>query len=305
MLVVVICIAFAVAAVVIHRRRRRAVSLAPRGPYRATSACHMTRSQPGNRNDARTFSHSRLETFDKCPRAYELKYLRGEEEAFGTIETFLGRKLHESIEWAYASGTGHRQRAVLPALTAHFDRLWLAGRPREMRIVKRNRTLASYQELGHKMLRSFWTRVLSSDRSETLGLEHRFTMKFDDGACYTGVIDRIARSSTDTIELIDYKTGRSDYIDPPGRSRQLQSYATWAFEEFNTPELTLRVEDLRGERRLQHRMTISDREEVRLALQRDMERVGGARVFPPRASVLCGWCGYRPSCREGTAYWGR
>jgi ATP-dependent helicase/DNAse subunit B len=45
-----------------------------------------------------TYSHSRLETYQNCPRQYKLQYIdKVEVEERESVEAFLGSKVHETL----------------------------------------------------------------------------------------------------------------------------------------------------------------------------------------------------------------
>lgn len=47
------------------------------------------------------YSYSCISLFENCPRAYQFKYIEGKEEAFTTIEQFLGHAVHNTLRIAY------------------------------------------------------------------------------------------------------------------------------------------------------------------------------------------------------------
>jgi putative RecB family exonuclease len=253
------------------------------------------------RDDA--FSHTRLEKFQNCPKAYEFRYLIRKEEAFGTIETFLGRTIHSVLEWAYEN-RNHRDHApsINDALK-QYEHLWSRGSDHEMKVVKRRASALAYMRQGREMLEAYWSRVFLKDRTATISLEKKFHFTIDDEFQYTGVIDRIARRENGNIILIDYKTGNPRYIKPPDRNHQLHSYAFWATQEHGVDELTISIEDLQGRQTLSHDWQAQSREVVLKSIREQVSRIQGTRRFAANPSVLCGWCGYRPFCKEGRAQW--
>lgn len=254
--------------------------------------------------DLTVFSHSRLEKFEKCPKAYEFRYIKNMPESFGTIETFLGRAVHSTLEWAY---TERDRRGVPPTgkeLESQFLSTWATGSPQEMRVVKKSISAASYKAQGQEMLRSFDRRVLAKDKTETIALEKEFRLALSGGTTFTGVIDRLARDSDGTVHVIDYKTGSSRNIVAPDQSRQMHVYGAWASEEHGATRVGLRVEDMQGERALSHTWTTASRAALISRLESQIAEVSHARKFPAVTSPLCGWCGYRPHCSEGRSRWG-
>jgi RecB family exonuclease len=249
------------------------------------------------------FSHTRLEQFEKCPKAYEFKYVKQQPEAFGTIETFMGRTVHSALEWAYQERDSRDGIPSAKDLVKQYERLWSQGSRNEMKVIKKRMNARDYKKTGKEALQSYWKRIFSSDTTQTIALERRFELELDDGSMYCGVIDRMARDGDGQVVLIDYKTGNPRYIKSPRQGRQLRSYAAWAAGELDADEITLCIEDLQGERTLTHPWKARSRTSIVKALKEGIAEVKRAKRFPAQPSVLCGWCGYRPYCKEGKSAW--
>ena len=48
-----------------------------------------------------TFSYSQLNTFRTCPQQYKIIYLDGARKESESIEAFMGKRVHEVLEWLY------------------------------------------------------------------------------------------------------------------------------------------------------------------------------------------------------------
>src|SRR5277367_1465129 len=69
------------------------------------------------------YSHSRLETFEKCPLKYQFKYVQEIAEPTEFVEQFAGKRVHEALEKL------HREQAsgkspTLPELLAFLRQQW-------------------------------------------------------------------------------------------------------------------------------------------------------------------------------------
>lgn len=47
------------------------------------------------------YSHTQLKTFEQCPLKYRFKHLDGIETVVESIETFLGKRVHEALKCLY------------------------------------------------------------------------------------------------------------------------------------------------------------------------------------------------------------
>ena len=47
------------------------------------------------------YSYSQLSTFKNCPQKYKIQYIDKVKNNNESIESFLGKRIHESLEWLY------------------------------------------------------------------------------------------------------------------------------------------------------------------------------------------------------------
>jgi hypothetical protein len=100
------------------------------------------------------YSHSRLGTFETCPRQYWFAYIeKPEVERPDTVEAFLGSRAHEALEELDRMLLQGR-RLTREELRRFFDdacaRQWHDG----VRIVKRGLKAADYREVGRKGIKA-------------------------------------------------------------------------------------------------------------------------------------------------------
>ncbi len=247
------------------------------------------------------YSYSSMSLFDRCPLAFEYRYLRGEEEAFTTIEQHLGQSVHDAVETAYAARSRGAEMSADDLLEC-FRQVWTAVDLPGLRIVRRNLTAERYYLDGVAMLAAFHERVFRSDPLETLCLEQRFCLDLPagDGAvfAFSGVIDRLARRPDGCLRVTDYKSGRS--VPDPAADLQLQAYALHVLQRYGAEQVELCYEDLRAARTIAFLFPGSRARLVERLLVDKIEAIEKATRFPARPSALCGWCGFNPLCPDGS-----
>ena len=89
------------------------------------------------------YSHSRLTTFEQCPLKYKFKYIDELEPDYeNSIEAFLGKKVHETLEWLYA----HPQKAgvILDDAVAFYIAAWNSDFNEGIKIVKEDQSSEYY-----------------------------------------------------------------------------------------------------------------------------------------------------------------
>lgn len=248
---------------------------------------------------APAYSFSRISTFEHCARKYRYRYLDQIREAFDSIEAFMGRQVHETVEWLF-SRAGHEDRPTAAQTLSRYCEHWdarIAAAPRAVRVVKRDETAEMYRRTGAEILNRFHRERYVSDTRETLANEKHFEVVIDGRFRFQGYIDRLARDAEGRLYVIDYKTGRRAPDRFEGKEAdQLEAYALAVFAEADVDELDLVLEFLRAGKVLTRRVRRTEIVQVETRLAEKIATVGEATVFPPSPGALCDWCGYNDIC---------
>jgi superfamily I DNA/RNA helicase/RecB family exonuclease len=174
-----------------------------------------------------SFSHSQLRTYTECPLQYAFQrvYRIPVAETPGYFE--FGHVIHQAFE-VYARQRRDAIAAGLPApgyetLREAFEEAW---KPRNF---ADEHAARHYSERAEPALKRFYDREVAN-LAEAVGFEVGFTLKIDTQTdeppvLIYGVIDRIDRHADGTIEITDYKTGRSKNQADVDKDDQLSAYA--------------------------------------------------------------------------------
>ncbi len=248
---------------------------------------------------AQIYSHSRLATFEDCPKRFEFRYVLKIKTDTEGIEAFVGKRVHEVLERLYLSV----ERDLMPSLPRvifryHklFDEAYDSHR---VRIVREGTPLVFYRNLGERCLSDYYRRHYPFDQSETLGIEQRVVFSLDGEEKYRiqGIIDRIARAPDGTIEIHDYKTGkRVPSQDELDSDRQLALYQIGLADRYPGEPMRLVWHYLQH-----NRVHTSTRTQEQLQSLRDdtgnlIDRVQAETEFKAKRSGLCDWCEYNDRC---------
>jgi RecB family exonuclease len=253
----------------------------------------MSPTTPTPRN---LFSFSRIKTYHQCPLRYRYRYLKGMPEAFRSIESFLGNVVHNVLEWIYAQrdlGTS----PTLDATLAHFDENWESSWTEDVAVVRVHTTAEQSFKIGRELLQRYHGDTFQRDRSDTLALEQRFSLRLSPEIVFTGFADRVGRTQGGLLFVVDYKTSKSQG-DPSEFSEGLQAplYAACALRHHNDPEALAGYHYLRHGTTRWHRIS-RDRGDQLLDRFRDLVgELRAAAEFPARPGVLCAWCGFNAHC---------
>ena len=71
-----------------------------------------------------TFSYSQLNTFKTCPQQYKIIYLDGVRKEHASIEAFMGKIVHEVLEWLYNPENMEKSYITFDHLSRAYDDQW-------------------------------------------------------------------------------------------------------------------------------------------------------------------------------------
>jgi putative RecB family exonuclease len=246
------------------------------------------------------YSHSRLSSFESCPRKFQYRYLLKLPADTESIEAFAGKRVHEVLERLYKAARENRVPAlgrVLERFRALWNEHFDAGK---LRIARSENGPDLYRENGERCLSNYYRRHYPFDADETLGLEQRVTFSLDAEGRYRlqGVIDRVVRARDEAIEIHDFKTSqrvpRQNDLD---RDRQLALYQIGVGEKYG-PDRPIR---LVWHYLLPDQVRTSTRTPEALAELRTntiglIDKIRAETRFEPRPGPLCAWCEYAEIC---------
>jgi putative RecB family exonuclease len=246
------------------------------------------------------FSHSRLASFEDCPRKFHYRYVLRLPAESESIEAFLGKRVHEVLERLYH----FTRRGLVPSLAKVLHRFRLLWDERfevsRVRIAREGHGAELYRANGERCLTNHYRRYYPFDRDETLGVEEHVAFSLDEGSRYRvqGVIDRIVRARDEAIEIHDYKTSaRVPAQADLDQDRQLAFYQMGVARGFGEDQpIRLVWHYLLSDQVRTSSRTPEELADLRRATIRLIDRIRAERRFDPRPGPLCRWCEYRELC---------
>lgn len=245
------------------------------------------------------YSHSRLSSFENCPRQFYFRYVEKVPVETESIEAFLGKRVHEVIERL----NRFVERGMVPSLgkvLARFRALWDEHFDSDrVRIVRAENPPEAYRESGERCLRNHYGRHYPFDADETLGIEQHVAFALDDAGRYRmqGIVDRIARARDGAIEIHDYKTGRfvpsQQALD---QDRQLALYQIALAPRYGDAPVRLVWHYLLRDQTRVSTRTPEQLDRLRAETAARIDEIEAERSFEPRPSTLCSWCEFRTIC---------
>jgi putative RecB family exonuclease len=249
---------------------------------------------------AEIYSHSRLSSFEDCPRKFQYRYVLKLPSETEGIEAFVGKRVHEVLERLYRF-TGDGKVPSLARVLERFHLWWEehfdAAR---IRIVREGLDAEYYRRLGERCLTQYYRRNYPFDADETLAVEERVLFSLDPAGEYRlqGFVDRVVRARDGALEIHDYKTSarvpRQEWLD---RDRQLALYQMGLAERFGHGKPVrlvwhyLAPNQVRTSQRTPEQLETLRADTIAL-----IDRVRAEQEFKPKTGPLCSWCEFNDIC---------
>ena len=244
------------------------------------------------------YSHSKLATYENCPRQFKLRYLdRIElpEEAEG-IEAFLGSRVHDVLEKLHKELILSKMNS-LEDLLMYYNDEWDKQWHDNIVIVKKNFSKEHYRNAGTEAITTYYKRHQPFNQSRTIATEQLITFKIN-GHSIRGYIDRLSRRDDGTYEIHDYKTsGTLPAQSKFDADRQLALYQIGIREQFSdAKDVSLVWHYLIFDTEFRSERSESQLEDLKAQVEALINEIEQDTKFVPVESNLCGWCEYPEYC---------
>jgi len=250
------------------------------------------------------FSYSSIQTFKKCPAQFKFKYIDKIYKKDESIEAFLGKRVHESIEYLYNRIKSGFIPILDEILKVHRS-LWKEKWHKKIAIYYTKKSPRDYFFLGEQCISRYYRKYHPFSKN-VLSNEYEVEFNLDNDPNYRlkGIIDRIDHDGKGNWSIHDYKTGKRYFTQEEAeKDTQLALYQigiTNKFDEVKSVQLVWHF--------LQHgimvKLTKTDDELSKVARKTKMEidkirsEINNSREFKPNPMILCNWCYYWDECTE-------
>ena len=249
------------------------------------------------------FSHSRLKTFENCPRKFAFQYIEKPDiERRDSVEAFMGTAVHNTLENLYKSIMMERVPKWEETRDFYED-FWAKNWRDDILIVHKQFSADDYRNVGRRCLQDYFVAHFPFAEGRVLALEERILVDLDGTGKYKlqGFIDRLQQQEDGTIEIHDYKTSRRlPSQEEINRERQLALYQIGIEERWpDTKAVTLIWHYMRSNRTLVSKRSPASLEDLKRDTIELIDTIGYAterNEFPPHETMLCDWCEFYPIC---------
>ncbi|NOZ81183.1 MAG: PD-(D/E)XK nuclease family protein [DPANN group archaeon] len=246
----------------------------------------------------KSYSHSRLGTFENCRLSYKYKYIDHiETEIENTVEAFMGSRVHDTLELLYKR-LMFEKLLTLQELFDFYNKAWDKEWSDGILIVRDELSAEDYRKTGLRMIRDYYNHYQPFDQARTIALENQDFYPLDDNYKMHIRIDRLADAGDGVYEIHDYKTSNTlPTQEKADADRQLALYSLWVRDQYkDAKKVRLIWHYLQFDKEIVSERSDEQLAELKkdiLALIKDVEQ---ETEFKPKTSALCSWCAFKPIC---------
>ncbi len=248
------------------------------------------------------YSHSRLSSFENCPRQFKYRYVDQLKVETEGVEAFMGKRVHEILERLYHHVERHQKPPSLAQVLDRFREDWERSWHDKILIVRSENPRAYYQERGARCLENYYRTYYPFTNGRTVALEAPLRLQLDTEGRYKlrGIVDRIVARAEGCFEIHDYKTGaflpRQQSLD---RDRQLALYQIGLEQTYpDVQEVELVWHYLIHNKTLRSRRSTEALAELRRTTIELIDAIEAESDYAARPGPLCRWCDYGSICPD-------
>ena len=271
------------------------------------------------------FSDSSLQSYQKCPAQFQFRYIEKIFKNDEGIEAFMGKRVHETIEYIYNQKNLGLNLSIDKIIEYHHS-LWENKWHGRVAIVNRNilpvdrekniplwkKYAAFYFRTGEKCLTKFYSLNQPFDEN-VYANEYKMDFLIGNNSDYRikGIVDRLDVDENGNWIIHDYKTGKRPYNQKEAdQDMQLGLYQiglektkknindvllVWHFLQQSKENILVYSRRSKSDLEKIIKKIISLIDEIRLKLIKNEK-------FVAKKSILCNWCYYWQECplQEGS-----
>ncbi|MBU0761821.1 MAG: PD-(D/E)XK nuclease family protein [Candidatus Altiarchaeota archaeon] len=251
------------------------------------------------------FSHSRIECFNECPRKFRYRYIdKVVIEDFDTVERYMGRKVHEALEYLYKKAM-YGDAPDIDDIVRHYNSIWSEGIGDNVMVVNDGATHDDYRILGERCIADYFEKHAPFDSVKTIATELlvRTDLKNDGNYRLVGYIDRVDRVGDGVYEIHDYKTSSKVLSqNKADDDRQLTIYEMGLRTLYNdVHDVEYVWHYLAHGKEIRSKRDVKDIEAHKREIIDSIHRIEEAIVegwYPAVKTPKCMWCEYQSICSK-------
>ncbi len=249
-----------------------------------------------NRQPILKFSYSALKSFKDCPRKYEYNYILKIPQSPTGASSF-GSSLHNTLNEFYKLVNQSKQAVLfedyqedlsLNKLLSIYEDKWISvgyeSREHHDSLKKR----------GKEILENFY-KHFKKELTDVEFLEKGFKLKLGK-YIITGRIDRADKLPDGSLEIIDYKSGKSKKQKEVDKDQQLMIYAMAVKDCFNLSASKLTLYFLDEDIKLSTESSPEKLDKLKSDIIETADEINVSDFKPKPSKFLCQFCPYKKIC---------
>ncbi len=245
-----------------------------------------------------SLSPSRAGDFMTCPLLFRFRTIDRLPQAPAPAAT-RGTLVHAVLERLFDLPAAERTlHAAVSMLRPEWERLREAE-PEVAGLFADEAELSAWLASARELVEGYFS-LEDPTRLEPAERERMVSVVLAGGLRLRGVVDRLDRTPSGDVRVVDYKTGRAPREAFEGKALfQMKFYALVLWRTSGTVPRLLQLMYLGDREVLRYSPDVADllaTERKVLALWAAIERAMQRREFPARPSRLCDWCDHRALC---------
>ena len=242
-----------------------------------------------------TFSYSQLNTFKTCPQQYKIIYLDGVRKGHESIEAFIGKLVHEVLEWLYSCENREKSYITFDYLCQVYDDKWTKRWHQHIYVADARKKSDYYYSIGKRCLSNYYSRYgpIFDQPVESTEVELKFSIG---DYIFRGIIDRLDHPEPGKWIVHDYKTSKHPKSERQAiNDIQLALYQIAVEQNYGeVKDLSLTWHFLRFGSEITVLHTRDQLEKLKNKLIHMTEKIIQFREnennFLPKETMLCNWC---------------
>ena len=253
------------------------------------------------KNSRKSFSYSQLNTFNNCKQQYKIIYLDGIRKKDESIEAFVGKRVHETLEWLYNHNNIKKSYITFDSICENYDEKWSKEWHDKIHITDYTKNSSYYYAIGKKCLSNYYSRYGSAfnQKVENTEIELNFIIE---GYKLRGVIDRLDQPESGKWVVHDYKTGKNVKSKRQAlNDMQLALYQIAIEQNYNNiNEISLTWHFLQSGSEISITHNREHLKKIEKKIGNNIEKIvalmDNENNFLPNETLLCNWCYYWEEC---------
>jgi len=248
-----------------------------------------------NQDSFNTFSYSQLNTFTTCPQQFRIIYLDGVRKEDESIEAFMGKRVHEVLEWLYNAENRAKPYMTFDRLCHKYDDQWIAKWHKKIYIADIRYDTDFYYSIGKRCLSNYYSRFGPTFNQIVEDTELALQFKIGNHT-FRGVIDRLDHAGQGQWIIHDYKTTKRQKSQKQAMNDiQLALYQIAIEQNFgqvNDVSLTWHFLRMGTEVTISHTQEHLEKlkKKINSRVNKIINSLDDENNFIPKETILCNWC---------------